>query len=99
MTSGVVDPRAEMQSILHTVAGREGSVKIRINNAARRVGLSFNRAKDLWYGDQRAAIKAEELEKARAVARKSIGVELDDIAALKARIESLESTVRALLAR
>ena len=98
MTSGVSNSRAEMQSLLQDVAGREGSVKVRIRNAARRVGISFSRARDLWYGDERAAIKADELEKARTAARQALGNELNEIQALLACVQALEAVVDHLLA-
>lgn len=38
-----------------------GSVKERIAKAARRMGWSYNRTRDVWYADPRVSIKAEQL--------------------------------------
>lgn len=38
-----------------------GTVKERINKAARRLGWSYNRTRDVWYADPRVSIKAEQL--------------------------------------
>ena len=89
----------EMQELLRKLAGPEGSVKARIGRAARKLSTPFNRVRDLWYADPRTRIRAEELEEARKAARIQIGTALHDIETLQARIESLEATVRALLAR
>ena len=38
-----------------------GSVKTRINAAARKLGWSISRTKDVWYADPRVSISADEL--------------------------------------
>lgn len=38
-----------------------GSVKTRIHSAARKLGWSSSRTKDVWYADPRVSISAEEL--------------------------------------
>lgn len=38
-----------------------GTVKDRIKKAARRLGWSYNRTRDVWYADPRVSIKAEQL--------------------------------------
>lgn len=38
-----------------------GSVKARITSAARKLGWSISRTKDVWYADPRVSISAEEL--------------------------------------
>lgn len=38
-----------------------GSVKMRINSAARKLGWSSSRTKDVWYADPRVSISADEL--------------------------------------
>lgn len=46
------------------------SVKALIGRAARRAGLTFIRAKKLWYGEVRdGAIRAEEMDALRAAVR------------------------------
>jgi len=42
-------------------AGAGQNVKDRIRLAARRLGWSFTRTKDVWYADPRVSISAEEL--------------------------------------
>jgi hypothetical protein len=42
-------------------AGSAESVKGRIRLAARRLGWSHTRTKDVWYGDPRLSIRAEEM--------------------------------------
>jgi hypothetical protein len=44
-----------------------GSVKERIQKAARRTGWSYNRTRDVWYADPRVSIKADELVKVEAL--------------------------------
>jgi len=48
------------------------NIKGRIAKAARSLGWSFNRVKDVWYGDQRISLRAAELAALnKAVAQKS----------------------------
>lgn len=82
-----LDPRCEIQSLLH-VAGGHGSVKERIGRAARRVGLGWSRTKDLWYADPRAAVRADELEKARRAALKAAQHEYQQLTGWMARLEA-----------
>lgn len=95
--NAALDSRSEMQALLHRVAGEAGSVKVRINRAARKCGLSFNRAKDIWYADHRISIKADELEKARAAVLTQAQGAKDEISDLKARVEALESVLLSLV--
>lgn len=44
-----------------------GSVKERIVYAARKMGWSHTRTRDIWYADPRVSIKAEQLIKVEAV--------------------------------
>jgi len=63
---------AEMQRISHLAAGPlkvEDNVKSRIAKAARRLGLSYRRARSLWYADRSIAPRAEELDRLRAIER------------------------------
>lgn len=43
------------------IAPPHGSVKARINAAARKLGWSISRTKDVWYADPRVSISADEL--------------------------------------
>ena len=40
-----------------------GSVKARLRHAARSLGWSQNRVKDIWYADPRISISADEIRK------------------------------------
>ena len=44
-----------------------GNVQRRIELASRRLGWSYSRTKDAWYGDPRISIKPEELFRVEAV--------------------------------
>lgn len=59
------------------------SVKDRIRLAARRLGWSFTRTKDVWYADPRVSISAEELrvieEKAGITYARTEVRELDEL--------------------
>lgn len=44
-----------------------GNVQRRIEIAARKLGWSFTRTRDVWYGDSRISIKPEELFRVEAV--------------------------------
>lgn len=43
------------------IAPPNGSVKARITAAARKLGWSISRTKDVWYADPRVSISADEL--------------------------------------
>jgi len=45
----------------HIAPPSVGSVKARLRHAASKLGWSSNRAKDVWYGDPRIRISADEL--------------------------------------
>ena len=66
------------------------SVKAAIGRAARRLGWSWNRAKDVWYADNRISISADEM---RALQTQTKEAKQDD--EIKARIERLESILLA----
>jgi hypothetical protein len=42
------------------------SVKAAMNSAARQLPWTFNRVKDIWYGDSRAKVSHEEFKQLRA---------------------------------
>jgi hypothetical protein len=60
-----IAPHDEMRALLRRI-GEGESVKQKINTAARRVGLTFTRARDLWYANV-GRIDARELDAARRV--------------------------------
>jgi transposase-like protein len=63
----------EAQTLVRTIAEPRAvgdSVKVSISKAARRLGFTFSRAKDIWYGDARR-IDAAEIDKLRALAKQS----------------------------
>ena len=64
------------------------SVKASIGKAARRLKWSWNRAKDVWYGDARIKISADELAELRAKAHQKEAAS-DDIVARIERLEAL----------
>jgi len=94
----------EAMRLLRSLAGLEesgGSVKRRIEIAARRAGLTFQRARGLWYAEAKnvAAVEMDALRRASKSARSAPGKdnaanETDElraeIAALRARLERLE---------
>ena len=65
--------------------GSAENVKDRIRLAARRLGWSFTRTKDVWYADPRVSISAEELrvieEKAGITYGRTEVREIDDLIA------------------
>lgn len=63
------------------------SVKASIGKAARRLSWTWNRAKDVWYGDGRIKISADELAQLRTKAQTKEAVGNDIVA----RIERLEA--------
>ncbi len=65
-----LSPLAEMQGYVRTIAGDSGSIKERINRAARELKLGFSRTRDLYYGDARCAVRADELAAGRAIAKR-----------------------------
>ena len=67
-----------------------GSVKARINHAARRLGWSASRTQDAWYADPRISIKADELRAIEETTGLRYGrQELQEIDAYIARADAL----------
>jgi hypothetical protein len=81
-------PRKEMQIMLR-LAGGHGSVKERIRRASRLTGLSWSRAKDIWYADPRVLVRIEELQKARTAALESLRHEHRRHSEIIAQLEAL----------
>ncbi|KQS79062.1 hypothetical protein ASG25_10780 [Rhizobium sp. Leaf384] len=68
----------------------QGSVKIRIDQAARKLGWSASRTRDVWYADPRVSISAEELREIEARAGITYGrEEANDVAKLIGRADAL----------
>lgn len=92
---------AEMASGLQRLAEpvRAGeSVKALIGKASRRSGMSFNRVRELWYG--RGKVKAEELERVRALIRSNTQENINaEIAELRQRLARLEEQASGFAAR
>lgn len=62
----------------------------RIRAAARRLGWSPSRTKDIWYGDERVSIKPRELRKIEETTGVRYGqTELSEIDALIARADTI----------
>ena len=85
--------RAEMQDLLHEIAGPIGLVKGRIRAAAKALGWSYSRTKDLWYADPRARVDLPEILQARATAGAATR---SPVEADLARLRSLEDEVAEL---
>lgn len=92
---------AEMASGLQRLAEpvRAGeSVKALIGKAARRSGLSFSRVRELWY--RRGKVKAEELERVRALLRSNTHENINaEIAELRSRLARLEEQASGFASR
>ena len=60
----------EMHEIVQRAAGPHAPWKVRVARAARVLGISFNRAKDFYYRDRRVNVSAEELQRAKMLAKR-----------------------------
>lgn len=87
----------EARSLVVGAAGREGSVKERLLRAARAFpDLGFSRIRDLFYGDARCRVRADELDylrRAQAACEKEAAQ--NEYADLVVRIARLEALLRA----
>ena len=87
----------EAQVLVRRIAGAPGSVGDRIERAARKLPLSINRVKDIWYADPRIKVSADELLALRKAARVADDRRsLKERRALQARIRELEALVAKL---
>ena len=84
---------AEAQLIVAGVAGPNGSAKERVLRASRLLSrLSFSRVRDLFYGDPRCRVHADELDYLRHVAAtRQKEAAKNEFAELLARIERVEN--------
>jgi hypothetical protein len=69
-----------------------GSVKARLLHATRKTGWSYYRVRDVWYGDRRISISAEELFHVEAIsgleyARREVRTNDDIIARAEALLD------------
>lgn len=75
---------------LRTRVAPHGSVSSRIRDAARRLGWSYSRTKDLWYEDPCVSVKPRELRKIEEYTGVSYGrEEVSEIDALITRADAL----------
>lgn len=84
-------------ALLRDIAGPrgDGGVKAQIARAARRVGLTYSRAFEIWYGRARR-IEARKMDKLRAIASgradrvemKRIADDMENLAARIARVDA-----------
>ena len=98
MSVHALNPRAEMQVLVREAGGPMGPVKQRIARAARRLGIGFNRAKDLYYADPRCVVRADELDAARAAMLARKGAERDELREIAADFEALAQRMARLAA-
>ncbi len=67
-----------------------GTVKERIRHAARKTGLGYYRARDIWYADSRVSIGADELRRIERLSGVRYGrEELRDLNQLIAQADAL----------
>jgi hypothetical protein len=85
--------RREMRVLLRKIGGPGARTKTALDTICKELGLGWNRARELYYGDRRAVVRPHELELARSIAEQKKAVS-DAYQQLLARIERLE---RALL--
>ena len=86
---------SELMRRLAEPAPAGAHIETLIRNAARRVGLSFSRARDIWYGNARR-IDADEMDRLRgAVAEHYRGQEIE----LRFRYEVLAREIEFLRER
>ena len=78
MSAAVIEAR----DLVHMIAGPSGSSKVRIYRAKMRLReFSYNRVKDLFYGDRRCRVDAIEMDRLREIARVA-KAEIEERAAL-----------------
>lgn len=103
MSAVALEPRAEMSGLLREIAGPAGLVKARIRSAARALGWSYSRTKDLWYADPRTRVDPPELLQARAAlsacARSPLEMDLERLRSLEDEVAELRALMAATLGR
>lgn len=87
----------EARSLIEEIAGPQalgGKIKSALDRVARRTGLSNRRVRGLWAGEAKA-IRSEEMDALRRVAKKVHTNELNDFAARLAAVEARLATLDA----
>lgn len=70
--------------------GSAANVKARIGLAARRLGWSFSRTKDVWYGDERIRLSCDQMRDIEEATGVRYGrTEINQIDALVSRADAL----------
>jgi hypothetical protein len=96
------EPREEARRLVRLLAEPApagDSVKAAICRAGRRLpAWSHNRVRDVWHGEPRIKVRAEELDQLRALTKQQIEerAEKDAVGKLRARIERIEQLLCAL---
>jgi hypothetical protein len=95
--------RIEMRDLLHEIAGPAGLVKARIRTAAKALGWSYTRTKDLWYADPRTRVDRPEIlqarEAVRAATRTPLETDLERLRSLEDEVAELRHLLAATLQR
>ena len=104
MTAACLDQRRdEMRDLLQQIAGPAGLVKARIRRAAKMLGWSFSRTKDLWYCDPRTRVDHPEILQARATAASAnivpLEVDLERLRFLEDEVAELRHLLASTLRR
>lgn len=78
------------QDALHNHVAPSGSKKERIRDAARALGWGHSRTRDVWYGDERVAIRPKEIRRIEEVTGLAYArEELTEIDQLLERMDAL----------
>lgn len=91
----VVSHTVEAARMLREISppGEHQNVKSRIGKAARKLGWSASRVKDIWYGDGRVRLRADEFSKLReasAAKDREIANQSFELDALASRLEAID---------
>lgn len=104
MNAAALDQRrTEMRDLLQQIAGPAGLVKARIRSAAKALGWSYSRTKDLWYADPRTRVDSPEILQARATASAftstPVEADLERLRSLEGEVAELRLLLAATLRR
>ena len=104
MNAAALDQRRlEMRDLLQQIAGPAGLVKGRIRTAAKTLGWSYSRTKDLWYADPRTRVDPPEILQARATASAftstPVEADLERLRSLEDEVAELRGLLAATLRR
>lgn len=89
----VLSAAAALRELAQPWAGGEKTKQV-IDRAARRAGLTYWRAFDLWYGKARRLENFEQQQLAQAIAEKRAADDRRELHALRLRLEALEARLR-----